>query len=93
MARDVDDVLVRLVICHLSPEELEEAEADWTHESQFMPKMLSAVIRTLGREFDVRSEKHRLPATRNGGRCDQCAISTAWRTRIGLANGLRTSRA
>ncbi|MBB4509685.1 MULTISPECIES: hypothetical protein [Rhizobium] len=39
MARDVDEVLEKLVIYHLSPEELEEAEADWTHESQFYAKI------------------------------------------------------
>ncbi|MGO7847592.1 hypothetical protein ACC671_10935 [Rhizobium ruizarguesonis] len=38
MARDVDDVLDKLVVYHLSPEELEEAEAEWAHEGQFFPK-------------------------------------------------------
>ncbi|TAV50208.1 hypothetical protein ELI30_18760 [Rhizobium leguminosarum] len=37
MARDVDDVLDKLVIYHLSPDELEEAEAEWAHESQCYP--------------------------------------------------------
>ncbi|MGO8021244.1 hypothetical protein ELI55_26895 (plasmid) [Rhizobium ruizarguesonis] len=37
MARDVDDVLDKLVIYHLSPDELEEAEAEWAHESQCCP--------------------------------------------------------
>ncbi|TAV40924.1 hypothetical protein [Rhizobium leguminosarum] len=35
MARDVDEVLEKLVICHLSPEELEEA----AHEAQFYAKI------------------------------------------------------
>ncbi|MGO4117435.1 hypothetical protein ACCS70_26065 [Rhizobium ruizarguesonis] len=39
MAQDVEDVLDKLVIRYLSPEELEEAEADWAHESQFYPKI------------------------------------------------------
>ncbi|MBB4440191.1 MULTISPECIES: hypothetical protein [Rhizobium] len=38
MAQDVDDVLDKLVIYHLLPEEFEEAEADWAHEGQFFPK-------------------------------------------------------
>ncbi len=38
MARDVDDVLDKLVVYHLSPEELEETEAEWAHEGQFFPK-------------------------------------------------------
>ncbi len=38
MAQDVDDVLDKLVIYHLSPEELEEAQAEWAHEGQFFPK-------------------------------------------------------
>ncbi|MGW9947334.1 hypothetical protein J2W92_002671 [Rhizobium leguminosarum] len=38
MAQDVDDVLDKLVIYDLSPEELEEAEAEWAHEGQFYPK-------------------------------------------------------
>ncbi|MBB3297344.1 hypothetical protein FHT80_000040 [Rhizobium sp. BK226] len=38
MARDVDDVLDKLVIYHFSSEELEEAEAEWAHEGQFLPK-------------------------------------------------------
>ncbi|MBY3168153.1 hypothetical protein [Rhizobium laguerreae] len=39
MAQDVDDVLDKLVIYHLSPDELEEAEAEWAHESQFYAKI------------------------------------------------------
>ncbi|MBY5779427.1 hypothetical protein HFN59_20310 [Rhizobium leguminosarum] len=39
MARDVDEVLEKLVIYHLSPEELEEAEAEWAHEAQFYAKI------------------------------------------------------
>ncbi|MBB4344522.1 hypothetical protein [Rhizobium leguminosarum] len=39
MARDVDEVLEKLVIYHLSPEELEEAETEWAHESQFYAKI------------------------------------------------------
>ncbi|MGM5056107.1 hypothetical protein ACD589_15670 [Rhizobium sp. 814_E9_N1_1] len=39
MARDVDEVLEKLVICHLSPEELEEAEAEWAYEAQFYAKI------------------------------------------------------
>ncbi|MBY5608734.1 hypothetical protein [Rhizobium leguminosarum] len=39
MAQDVDDVLDMLVIYHLSPEELEEAEAEWAHEAQFYAKI------------------------------------------------------
>ncbi|MBY5325241.1 hypothetical protein [Rhizobium leguminosarum] len=39
MARDVDEVLEKLVIYHLSPEELEEAETEWTRESQFYAKI------------------------------------------------------
>ncbi|ASS56439.1 hypothetical protein [Rhizobium leguminosarum] len=35
MFQDVDDVLGKLVTRHLSPEEVEEAEAEWAHESQF----------------------------------------------------------
>ncbi|TBC54717.1 hypothetical protein ELH27_34860 [Rhizobium leguminosarum] len=38
MARDVDDVLDKLVVYHLSPEEMQEAEAAWAHEGQFFPK-------------------------------------------------------
>ncbi|NKM65299.1 hypothetical protein GFL58_30760 [Rhizobium leguminosarum bv. viciae] len=38
MAQDVDDVLDKFVIYHLSPDELEEAEAEWAHEGQFIPK-------------------------------------------------------
>ncbi|TCU13882.1 hypothetical protein [Rhizobium laguerreae] len=37
MAQDVDDVLDKLAVYHLSPEELEEAEAAWAHEGQFFP--------------------------------------------------------
>ncbi|MBY5721251.1 hypothetical protein HFO33_32650 [Rhizobium leguminosarum] len=37
MAQDVDDVLDKLVVYHLSPEELEEAEAAWAHEGHFFP--------------------------------------------------------
>ncbi|TAU59875.1 hypothetical protein ELI45_31105 (plasmid) [Rhizobium ruizarguesonis] len=32
MAEDVDDVLEKLVIYHLSAEEQKEAEAEWAHE-------------------------------------------------------------
>ncbi|MBY3235249.1 hypothetical protein HFO17_11940 [Rhizobium laguerreae] len=37
MAQDVDDVLDKLAVYHLSPEELEKAEAAWAHEGQFFP--------------------------------------------------------
>lgn len=37
MAQDVDDVLDKLVTYHFSLEEVEEAEAAWTHEGQFFP--------------------------------------------------------
>ncbi|MCW1414170.1 hypothetical protein OLZ29_39020, partial [Rhizobium sp. 1AS13] len=39
MARDVDEVLEKLVIYHLSPEELEAAETEWAHESRFYAKI------------------------------------------------------
>ncbi|MGO7830632.1 hypothetical protein ACC690_39150, partial [Rhizobium johnstonii] len=39
MARDVEEVLEKLVIYHLYPEELEEEETEWTRESQFYEKI------------------------------------------------------
>ncbi|ACS60036.1 hypothetical protein Rleg_7017 (plasmid) [Rhizobium leguminosarum bv. trifolii WSM1325] len=36
MARDVDEVLEKLVIYHLSPEELEAAETEWAHDPSSM---------------------------------------------------------
>ncbi|MGO7400325.1 hypothetical protein ACCS88_21075 [Rhizobium ruizarguesonis] len=50
MARDVDDVLDKLVAYHLSPEELEEAEADWAHESQFYPDIEAGPHNTVRRD-------------------------------------------
>lgn len=35
MDQEVDQVLDKVVVFQLSPEEAEEAEADWYHESQF----------------------------------------------------------
>jgi hypothetical protein len=35
MDLDVEDVLDKLVIYHLSPQEIEETEAEWAHEGQF----------------------------------------------------------
>ncbi|MDR6667948.1 hypothetical protein [Rhizobium sp. 1399] len=35
MDQEVDQVLDKLIVLQLSPEEAEEAEADWDHESQF----------------------------------------------------------
>lgn len=35
MDQDVADVLDKVIVVQLSPEEAEEAEADWVHESQF----------------------------------------------------------
>lgn len=35
MDQDVADVLDKIIVVQLSPEEAEEAEADWDHESQF----------------------------------------------------------
>jgi len=37
MDQEVNQVLDKLVVVQLSPEEAEEAEADWDHESQFYP--------------------------------------------------------
>lgn len=51
MAQDVDDVLDKLVIYHLLPEEFEEAEADWAHEGQFFPK-----DNTRGDDTDTRED-------------------------------------
>ncbi|MBX5206821.1 hypothetical protein [Rhizobium sp. NZLR11] len=35
MDQDVEEVLDKLVVYHLSPNEIEEAEADWAHEAEF----------------------------------------------------------
>lgn len=35
MDQEVDQVLDKLIVLQLSPQEAEEAEADWYHESQF----------------------------------------------------------
>jgi hypothetical protein len=37
MDQDVADVLDKLIVVQLSPEEAEEAEADWYDEFQFRP--------------------------------------------------------
>ena len=39
--QDVDEVLDKLVICHLSPQQIEEAEADCAHEDQFLRRNAS----------------------------------------------------
>ncbi|MDE8762591.1 hypothetical protein PZB21_25805 [Rhizobium sp. CBK13] len=57
MNQDVADVLDKLIVVQLSPEEAEEAEADWGHESQFYPTLdggsSNAIRYNMGVQADV----------------------------------------
>ena len=56
MDQDVADVLEKLIVVQLSPEEAEEAEADWYHESQFYQTVEDGNSNAIRRDSGFRVE-------------------------------------